>query len=269
MNRPVIGITGPDRGGLAAWIFGSLAVRYAGGKPIRITPGRPAGIDRVDALIVGGGADVDPALYGEHPLNPGLRTLRRQSPSFWRFLTTLLLFPVIWSLRRLLSTKHLRRGDPGRDTLESRLLEEALQRELPILGICRGAQLLNVACGGSLHQDLSDFYNESPDLWTIWPQKLIHIEPDSRLARTMKRTRCRVNSMHRQAIRETGVRLRVVAQEPNAVIQAIEHMDLPCVFGVQWHPEYLPQRREQRALFRRLVTHACYRRDSVRRPASP
>ena len=263
MTRPVVGITGPDRGGLAAWLCAAFAVWRAGGRPLRITPRRPADIRAIQALIVGGGADVDPTLYGEHPLNPGLRDLRRRSRSLWRFLASLLLFPVIWVLRRLLSTKQLRKGDPERDALEMRLLEDALARGMPILGICRGAQLLNVACGGCLHQDLSDFYNESPNLWTIWPQKLVHLEPDSKLARVMGCTRCRVNSLHRQAIREAGEEIRIVARESNGVIQAIEHCGDAWVLGVQWHPEYLPQRRAQQMLFRQLIANGRGRRSEV------
>jgi putative glutamine amidotransferase len=256
LSRPVIGITGPDRGGLAAWFCASWAARLAGGRPLRITPARPAAIEQLDALVVGGGADVDPSLYGEAVVSPALGDLRRRSRSLGRFLATLLLFPLIWLLRRMLSTKQLRKGDTARDELELDLLKQALARDMPILGICRGAQLLNVACGGCLHQDLSDFYNEAPNLWTIWPQKEVVIDDESRLSATMERIRCRVNSLHRQAIRETGDHLRVVAWEDNGVVQAIEHTDHPYVIGVQWHPEYLPQRREQRALFKRLVAEA-------------
>ncbi len=254
--RPRIGVTGPSRGGLAAWVFCWLAIRRAGGHPIRITPKRPHPVEQLHGLVIGGGADVDPALYGEPPTSPKLGELRRRSPGLPRFLATLLLFPLIWLLRRLLATKQLTRGDRERDALETRLLEDALAHDLPILGICRGAQLLNVVCGGSLHQDLSDYYQETPSLWTIWPQKTVHLEPASRLARLVNGDSCQVNSLHRQAIREAGTGLQVVAWEDNRVIQAVEHTEHPCVFGVQWHPEYLPQREEQQALFRALVGYA-------------
>lgn len=254
--KPVIGVTGPSRGGAAAWLFSWLAIRRAGGRPLHITPDRPHALDRLDGLVIGGGADVDPSLYGEQPAAPELAELRRRSSSLGRFLLTLMLFPVIWLLRRLLATKQLHRGDPDRDALETRLLEEALERGLPILGICRGAQLLNVVCGGTLHQDLSDYYDEAPSLWTIWPQKSVCLEPDSRLAELIGDIRCQVNSMHRQAIRSPGQGLRIVGREDTQVVQAIEHERHPCILGVQWHPEYLPQRREQQALFRALVANA-------------
>ncbi|MDN3517317.1 gamma-glutamyl-gamma-aminobutyrate hydrolase family protein [Aquisalimonas lutea] len=251
--RPVIGVTGPNRGGEAAWLCTRLAVRRAGGRAVRITPARPLAVEALDGLIIGGGADVDPGLYGEEPEHPGFRALRRSSRNLPRFLVTLALFPLLWALRRLLSTRDTLAADTDRDALEMRLLTRALERELPVLGICRGAQLLNVIRGGSLYQSLEAFYSESPNLWTIWPQKPVRITPSSRLAAALERTYCYVNSLHRQAIRTPAPGLEVVAREDSGVIQAIEDPNAPCVVGVQWHPEYLPQKREQRALFRQLV----------------
>ncbi|MCC5811735.1 MAG: gamma-glutamyl-gamma-aminobutyrate hydrolase family protein [Ectothiorhodospiraceae bacterium] len=263
--RPLIGVTGPSRGGAASWIFSWIAIRRAGGRAVHITPDRPREPERLDGLVIGGGADVDPHLYGEQRAAPDLSELRRRSPSLGRFLLTLMLFPVIWVLRRLLATKQLHRGDPDRDALETRLLEQALENGLPILGICRGAQLLNVVCGGTLHQDLSDYYDEAPSLWTIWPQKSVVLEPGSRLATIIGDHRCQVNSLHRQAIRTPGQNLRIVGREHTTVVQAIEHVRHPCVLGVQWHPEYLPQRSEQQALFRALVDQALSQRETKAR----
>ena len=254
--RPVIGVTGPNRGGSAAWLCARFAVWRAGGRPVHITPARPLTADALDGLIIGGGADVAPELYGEEPATPSMRSLRRSSRTLPRFLATLLLFPLLWVLRRLLSTKRSMGGDIDRDTLEQQLLHTALERGLPVLGICRGAQLLNVVCGGTLHQDLGAFYAEAPNLWTIWPQKSVRITPHSRLAAALGRTYCHVNSLHRQAIRAPAANLRAVAHEDNGVVQAIEDPHATCIIGVQWHPEYLPQKREQRALFRHLVTTA-------------
>jgi putative glutamine amidotransferase len=259
-RKPLIGVTGPDRGGLAAWWFTLIAVHRAGGRAIRITPARPCAIARLDGLIIGGGADVDPGLYGaEERSSP--EEFKKRGRALGRWLLSLVLFPIIYAVRRILSTMTSRPGgDTDRDELESALIREALQRELPILGICRGMQLLNVVCGGSLHQNIADFYIETPQIHTIWPYKPIRLEPHSRLARILGCTSCQVNSLHEQAIKDLAPKLQMAGYEPNGVVQAIEHTTIPFAIGVQWHPEYLPQRREQQAIFRRMVTAAVRRR---------
>jgi len=255
-HRPVIGVTGPDRGGLAAWWFTRLALWRAGATAVRITPGRPQPLQGLDGLVIGGGADIDPALYGDASSLPQ-SSLKQQERNLARWLLSLLLFPLIYLARRILSTMtHPPGGDPDRDRLETALLREALQHGLPVLGICRGAQLLNVVCGGSLHRDLADFYVEAPQLRTIWPEKLICIEAGTRLAAILDCSACRVNSLHSHAVNALAPELRFAAREPNGVVQAIEHRRLPFAIGVQWHPEYLPQRHEQQNLFRALAKQA-------------
>lgn len=256
-QRPVIAVTGPDQGGLAAWWATKLAVQLAGGRAVRVTPRRPRDLTGIQGLVVGGGADVDPALYGEAEEHVTLEELRPRRRGLGRFVITLALLPVIYLGRRLLSAKGgAPRKDAGRDTLEATLIDQALAADLPLLGICRGAQLLNVRCGGSLYQKLGAFYQEAPQAHTIFPYKTVRIAAGSRLARVMGVTDCEVNSMHRQAIKDLGRAVRAVAHEPNGVIQGVEHQSARLVIGVQWHPEYLPQRSEQRALFRALVAAA-------------
>ena len=258
-QRPLIGVTGPDRGGLAAWYATALAIWCAGGRPRRITPKRPLSYDELDALIVGGGADVSPKLYGEPPEEAPEEAVTRSSRHWTRRLATAILFPAIYLIRRLLSLGRMFSSgfditeDAHRDTLEKRLIEEADKTRLPMLGICRGAQLINVSRGGSLFQDLKTFYVETPQLTTVLPYKFITLASDSRLAAVLERTQCRVNSLHRQAINDTGKDIQIVAREESGVVQAIEDPDRPFLIGVQWHPEYLPQRPEQRRIFRRLV----------------
>ncbi|MDT8450480.1 MAG: gamma-glutamyl-gamma-aminobutyrate hydrolase family protein [Wenzhouxiangellaceae bacterium] len=253
MTRPCIGVTGPDRGGLAAWLFTSSLVRLAGGRPVRIRPKRPVDGGRLDGLIIGGGADVSPALYGQHRHVP-VRELADRGAAGWRRAIGYVLFPLLWLLRRLLTKK---RGglDPARDELENRLIEHALEHELPMLGICRGMQLVNVALGGSLHQSLDGFYDEYPEIRSVLPRKRVELEPGSRLRAVLGVEACRVNALHRQAIDRPGRGLVAVAREPSGVIQGFE-AESRWLIGVQWHPEYLPQRAEQRALFRALVAKA-------------
>lgn len=263
-RRPVIGVTGPDRGGLAAWFAAALAVWWAGGRPRRITPRRDASEQDLDGLIIGGGADVSPELYGEPAQAAPQQAVTRSSRHWTRRVATALLFPIFYLIRRLLSLGRMFgsgyniSGDTGRDALESRLIEEADKKRLPMLGICRGAQLINVQRGGGLHRDLKDFYVETPQLTTVLPHKAISVDSNSRLAAVLERTRCRVNSLHRQAIKDTGNGIEIVAREETGVVQAIEDPERPFLIGVQWHPEYLPQRPEQRRIFKSLVD--CARR---------
>lgn len=253
-GRCVIGVTGPDRGGLAAWWFTALAVWRAGGRPLRIRPARPRPIEALDGLIIGGGADVGPALYGE-TRHIGLAQLADRNRHDWRRWLGLVLFPLVWLLRRILGKK---RGgpDPARDALELPLIEQALDAGLPLLGICRGMQLINVAGGGSLHQSLEGYYEEHPQIRSVLPRKQVLLRRDSRLRAILGCGACRVNALHNQAIDRLGRVMIAVATEPNGVVQAIEHEGQDWVIGVQWHPEYLPQDPRQGALFRALVERA-------------
>lgn len=254
--RPFIGITGPDRGGFPAWFFARRAVRRAGGKPVRITPSRGMPDRPLDGLIVGGGADIEPARY-QPGAAPSVRDEMRgrSARSKLRVLASYLLAPLIYAFRWLFSVKRAY-VDRSRDELELELLARAMASGAAILGICRGAQLLNVHLGGNLHRDLHDFYVEEANPWTVFPRKRVDIEAGSRLAAALGRTSCTVNSLHRQAVDEVGGGLRISAQEPNGVVQGVELPERPFVLGVQWHPEYLPQRPEQRRLFECLVEAA-------------
>jgi putative glutamine amidotransferase len=262
-RKPLIGVTGPDRGGLAAWYFTRYAIWRAGGRSRHITPSRPSSIAGLDGLIIGGGADVDPGLYGEEREH-FLDQIHQKNRSITWYLTRLIFFPLLYLIRWLFSTKSFSRTDPSRDELENRLLDEAHQRKMPILGICRGAQLINVFLGGSLHQNIVDFYVETPQVRTVLPKVEVDIEAGSRLAAILGLQRCTVNALHRQAVDTLGRELAVVAREPNGVIQAIEHRHYPYLLGVQWHPEYLPQQAEQLAIFRALVAAAQARRQPPR-----
>jgi putative glutamine amidotransferase len=262
-SKTLIGVTGPDRGGLAAWYFTRFALWRAGGKGIHITPSRPHSISGLDGLIIGGGADVDPSLYGEEREH-FLDEIHEKNKPFTWYLTRLIFFPLLFLIRKIFSTKAFSRVDQERDELENGLLREAYRHQLPVLGICRGAQLLNVFLGGSLHQNIVDFYIETPQVRTVLPKVNIIIEPDSRLAATLQKHECTVNALHRQAVDNLGRDLRVVAREANGVTQGIEHRHYSFLLGVQWHPEYLPQQEEQLAIFQALVRAAQERRSEQR-----
>ena len=249
-TRPVVGITGPDEGGDAAWWMSAWGVWRAGGWPRRISPASPAGIDALDALILGGGADVAPERYGQQVLSTAPRTNVPSDLGTWAFNT------VIGLLRQSMTDASLVRLDPERDALETSLLGQAIARDLPVLGICRGAQLLNVHCGGTLHQELGGFYKDGKTFWTIFPKKQVHLEKGSDLSRIFSRTTLRVNALHNQAVAELGQGLSAAARDTWGVVQAVEMPGKQFILGVQWHPEYMPQVRRQRRLFRAFVDAA-------------
>lgn len=244
-----IGVTGPDHGGLSAWLMTALAVRRSGGKPIRIRPSRPVDHSQLDAIIIGGGTDVDPFHYGqESEPDDADEMVYRRSPLDW------LVGLVLGISRAILATHSSQDYDPERDQLETKLIQYALQQALPVLGICRGAQLMNVALGGSLHQKIGHFYTEETgNIRSILPRKTIIVTPGSRLAEILDSHTGFVNALHRQSINQLGEDMVVSAQESNGIIQAIEKRGHRFFVGVQWHPEYMPQSRTQQALFSGLV----------------
>ncbi len=251
--RPLIAVSGPDRGGFTAWVMTAWAIRRAGGRPVRLTPKRPEAGAPIEGVVIGGGTDVDPLHYGEEPLDPD--DTAESSLLDW-------VVGLLVAGARTLFARHEPQGyDPDRDQLEQHLIREAIYGELPLLGICRGAQLLNVTLGGSLFQQIDHFYAEgSANVRSILPRKKVEIAADSRLRELLQREQTRVNALHEQSIRDLGDGLVVSAvEQPSGVVQAIEREDAAFVIGVQWHPEYLPQRPEQQALFRALVRCATTR----------
>lgn len=254
-SRPCIAVTGPDRGGLFAWLFTRHAIKRSGGRAVRVTPARRYETLQFDGLVIGGGADVDPDLYGQQVHLP--RPERERSLLGW--LTALVLYPLLFLVRRLFSTKHYLGLDKARDELEYRMLREALKQQKPVLGICRGAQLINVYLEGNLHQDISSFYVESPQSWSLLPRKTIRIQAGTRLHKMLQTETCRVNALHSQSINHIGNGLKISAIEGNGVIQAIEGTSNDFLIGVQWHPEYLPHHARQCRLFSSLVLNAAKR----------
>ena len=233
-----MGVTGPNHGGFTAWWMTRLALVRAGAKPIRITPSRKVKASQLDGLIIGGGTDVEPVQYGQEPLQGGEAN---QNFRFRDWLISSLLFV----LRLLTKHKRSQRYDPQRDNMEKDLIEYALKQRLPVLGICRGAQLLNIVTGGSLHQKITEFYSEEPHIRSLLPRNKIVLEQGTKLASFIKDGTRYVNALHDQAIDQLGEGMVVTARGSGSVVQAIEHSKYDFVLGVQWHPEYLPQIESQ------------------------
>ena len=219
MTAPLIGITTSvtvDKVPERAYVNSTYirAVQAAGGIPLLLTPHftpevQAALWQRLDGLILTGGGDIEPARFGE-PGHPSVDDV-----------------------------------SPARDELELGLTRRAVTDDVPLFAICRGVQVLNVALGGSLVQDLP----------SEWPNALVHSqkaprhEPThpvkvmgegTRLGRVLGSLEVEVNSMHHQAIKRLGEGLREVAWAPDGVIEGVEMAgDDRFVLGVQWHPEEL------------------------------
>ena len=291
MTRPLIGVTGPDRGGGAAWIFTRRAIRAAGGEAVRLRPSRrKIELSDLSGLVLGGGADLQPALESDtlpdattdvardgapagasvHPIADQAAATRADAQADSGAETNVdtaasanvpanpeaeEIAEAVVDLRRRKATRTLV-NPRDRDDMEHEILAHALERRLPVLGICRGMQLINVHLGGTLHDEIRGFYTEVAYMKTVLPRKIVRLLPDSRLARALDAEICRVNALHHQAVDQLGNEVRAVAWESTEIVQAIESDAHPFVIGVQWHPEYLPQVRRQRALFQKLVAAA-------------
>jgi putative glutamine amidotransferase len=247
MGKPIIGVTvseirakedaqrvrhgEPTQTEMTLGLAYMRAVERAGGLPVALPPLRDENVgpllEQLSGLLLTGGPDIDPACYGAeaHPE----------------------LGPI----------------DHDVDVFEIELCRQADRRGLPILGICRGAQLLNVARDGSLIQHLPEITNATIEHRQSEPgdrtTHVVQVAPDSGLAQTTGGGPVRVNSFHHQAIERLGAGLRPVAWTADGVIEAVEdpaREDGQLVLGVQWHAETLTVQDEQLALFERLVQAA-------------
>lgn len=214
------------------------AIITAGGLPLLVPVGLDEmrlfrALDEADGLLLAGGEDIAPALFGEEP-HPKLGTV-----------------------------------DAERDAAEMVLARRALEMGMSLLAICRGIQVLNVATGGTLYQDILSqvpgalkhdcFY---PDYPRDHIAHTVAVASDSHLAAIVGQTvgspaAVPVNSLHHQAVKALGAGLRAVAQAPDGIVEAVEGTGDAWVLGVQWHPEELAcARADMRALFRAFVEAA-------------
>lgn len=236
-TRPIIGITGNfgTKGcELAQGYYES--VLQAGGIPMVLPPYDDATalcqtLDKVDGILLSGGGDINPLLLDEEPI-PGLHGIC-----------------------------------PQRDEMELLLVREAYNRQIPILGICRGIQVLVAALGGTLYQDLNTQYSEAPlvkhdqDLDRAYASHSVRLEAESTLSRIFPEAAEKtlpVNSFHHQAVRTPGPLLRIAAKATDGVIEAVESNEFKSIIGVQWHPECFITRGDRcmMPLFNWLITEA-------------
>jgi putative glutamine amidotransferase len=214
----------PPRREMALGLRYLEALEAAGALPVVVVPvgqhAVEALLDRVDGLCLSGGPDIDPVSYGREP-HPEL------GPT-----------------------------EPRLDHFELALARAADRRGMPILGICRGAQMLNVARGGTLHQHLPHAVGTAlthrQQVDAMVTTHRVDVVGGSRLAGIVGRG-ADVNSLHHQAVERLGAGLKVVATAPDGTVEGIEATDRPFVLGVQWHAECLTDRPEHAALFSRFV----------------
>ena len=204
------------------------AIESAGGIPVVVPPLHIDSLDgllsRVAGVCLSGGPDLDPDSYGE-------RRHARTGPTESRL-----------------------------DEFELEFARAADARRLPILAICRGLQVLNVARGGTLHQHLPEVVGERINHRQTEPgARLTHwvaLEPASRTSRVLARRRAKVNSFHHQAVATLGEGLTITGRAGDGTVESLEATDRDFVLGVQWHAECLIDRAEQAALFREFVEAA-------------
>jgi len=232
--RPLVGVTSDDDNGRPGHLCLRKdyvrAVEAAGGLPVILAPGRPEDaadlLRRIQGLVLSGGSDVDPAYYGEkaHETVTGVT--------------------------------------PERDAFELALCREARRLDVPTLAICRGQQVLNVAMGGTLIQDIASTVSGAADhdpkreRWELTHD--VRLLPGSRLRQVLGEDRVAVNSFHHQAVKDLGQGLRACAWSvDDSLIEGIEAEGSRFLLGVQWHPESFWDRPPGfRSLFEGLVTAA-------------
>jgi putative glutamine amidotransferase len=219
VSRPVIGIcTAVERASWGAWSVVSnltpraysLAVQAAGGMALLLPPDDAAAehpgelLDVLSGLVLAGGCDIDPATYGARPHEQTHGTVAE------------------------------------RDRFELALAYAALERDMPVLGICRGMQMLNVACGGTLHQHLPDLVGHDRHRHTpgSYSDHEVRLDEDTLAARAVGTPRTAVKSHHHQALDELGDGVRAVGwADGDETIEAIELPGRSYALGVLWHPE--------------------------------
>jgi putative glutamine amidotransferase len=224
MTRPRIGITPCSR--VDDYVE---SVRVAGGEPLVLTNDDDprAVLQRVDGILLTGGPDVDPALYGQP---------KHESTAI----------------------------DPKRDAFEMPLSRAAVAGGVPLFAICRGVQVLNVAAGGTLVQDIPTQAPTTIDHSLERPRDArahdVRVAPGTRLASMLDGTRaletCSVNSRHHQAVADVAPSFVVSAVSPDGIVEAIERPDAEFCIGVQWHPENFWRTGEFLPLFREFIAAA-------------
>lgn len=218
-DKPIVLVTGPDKKFNPAWWATRWMLFWVGISAVYVSPGKQKYPDKISGVVIGGGSDIEPEHYG----------LTGDAGATY---------------------------DPNRDEFEMRVARKAIECHTPILGICRGAQLINVVLGGSLFVDIRPDRVHTPNRNSIFPIKDALITESSRLFSSLQRSVVRINSLHNQAIDRVGDDLEVAARDRDGFVQAIEYNGKDFIVGVQWHPEYLIFSRIHRRIFKSFAYFA-------------
>jgi putative glutamine amidotransferase len=213
-----IGISGPARRSLANRLL-NLALRMQGARTHTIRPGSKVDVALLDGLVLSGGTHVHPSRYGQQPAVTA-------------------------------------NYDTRRDETDFHLLSHAEKLGIPVLGVCRGAQLINIFRGGSLCQNVTPMRKHTRHRPLLLPLQTVRLVRDSRLVEVMRMPIIGANRIHSQAIKQLGRHLRVVAVDKDNFVQAIENTTGQWLMGIQWHPEYLLYHAGHRRIFRHFVQAA-------------
>lgn len=207
------------------------SIRQAGGEPVAFPMDTP--LDQIPevlstfgGILLSGGGDIDPMVYSGQP------------------------HPKVYAV------------DPVRDQLEIELARFCADNKIPLFGICRGLQVINVALGGTLYTDITDQLSGAlkhpcyPDYPRDYLAHSVMIKVSTHLTAITGKDQIKVNSMHHQGIKDLGDGLTISAIAPDGLVEGIEFIFHPFFLGVQWHPECLPQSPSDQALFSAMVRAA-------------
>lgn len=230
MRKPIIGITSHVELDYKHTLGNDYlqAVIQAGGVPVILPIGVDSNVDQlvemIDGLVVTGGGDIDPTLFGEEP-HPNLGMI-----------------------------------SPGRDSFELAIIRKIVKENKPLLAICRGIQILNIALGGDMYQDIytqmnSELIQHSQKATRAHLSHFVSATENSLLADLVGTTKFKVNSYHHQAVRNVPKPLVVSGVASDNVIEAIESSEHKFILGVQWHPEALASNGDEisQRIFSRFI----------------
>jgi len=219
-QRANVIVTGSAKGSKSAWIATQALLGLYGVNAKFFHPEQWNKNQKMDGLLITGGIDIDPQTF---------HTPNHHS---------------------------IHKTDQLRDAMELYLLQRAYSENIPIMGICRGMQLINLFMGGTIHPHIPDIHLEFTHPNSLFPSNKLTIIPKTRLHKTLRTNTLKVNALHHQTLNKLGKGLTIAAKDKNALIQAVESSNEHFVLGVQWHPEFMPYHWSTHRIFKTFALEA-------------